>query len=90
MDEVKALILEFVNARKNYKKRVPSRSNAGVAHAPRSAQATSNVYSQRWGLEDVVVNDFIKDSFIPDGDAHDFQPTDCFHDNKPDSELVRR
>ena len=25
--------------------------------------------SQRWGLEDVVVNDFIKDSFIPDADA---------------------
>ena len=31
---------------------------------------TSNVYAQRSGLEDVVVtNDFIKDAFIPDGDA---------------------
>jgi hypothetical protein len=69
VDDVKALMLEFVNAQKNYKKRVPSRSNAGVARAPRSAQATSNVYSQRLGLEDVVVNDFIKDAFIPDGDA---------------------
>ena len=40
-----------------------------VAHAPRSAQATSNVYSQRLGLEHVVVHDFIKDAFIPDGDS---------------------
>jgi hypothetical protein len=30
VDEVKALILEFVNAFKNYKKRMPSRSSAGT------------------------------------------------------------
>ena len=30
VDEVKALILESVNAWKNYKKRMPSRSSAGV------------------------------------------------------------
>ena len=36
VDEVKALILESVNAWKDYKKRVPSRGSQG-ARAPRSA-----------------------------------------------------
>ena len=39
VDEVKALILESVNAWKNYKKRVPSRCSQG-ARAPRSAHTT--------------------------------------------------
>jgi len=67
VDEVKALILESVNAWKNYKKRVPSRCSQG-ARAPRSAHATRNVYSQLSGLEDVV-NQFIKTDFIPEGDG---------------------
>jgi hypothetical protein len=50
VDEVKALILESVNAWKNYKKRVPSRGRQG-ARAPRSAHATMNVYSEISGLE---------------------------------------
>jgi hypothetical protein len=59
-----------VNAWKNYKKRMPSRSSAGVATRPsRSAQGTSNVYSQLSGLEDVVFNDFIKNNCIPEGDG---------------------
>ena len=53
VDVVKALILESVNACKNYKKRVPSRVSRG-ARAPRSAYATRNVYSQLSGLEDVL------------------------------------
>ena len=60
VDEVKALILEAVNSWKNYKKRMPSRSSAGVTRGSRSAQGTSNVYSQLLGLEDVVFNDFIR------------------------------
>jgi hypothetical protein len=32
VDEVKALILESVNAWKNYKKGLPSRSSAGVSN----------------------------------------------------------
>ena len=40
VDEVKALILESVNACKNYKKRVPSRGSRG---ARESAHATRNV-----------------------------------------------
>ena len=67
--EVKALILESVNAWKNYKKRMPSSSSAGVTRPSRSAQGRSNVYSQLSGLEDVVFNDFIKDDFIPEGDG---------------------
>ena len=57
VDEVKLLILEAVNAWKNYKKRVSSTSSQG-ARAPRSAHATRNVYSQLSRLEDVVFNDF--------------------------------
>ena len=63
VDEVKALILESVNAWKNYKKRIPSRSTAGVTRPSRSAQGRSNVPSQLSGLEDVVVNDFKMISF---------------------------
>ena len=67
VDEVKALILESVNAQKKYKKRGPSRGSQGARAAPRTAQATRNVYSQLSGLEDVVFIDFIKDDFIPEG-----------------------
>jgi len=66
VDEVKTLILKSVNTWKNYKKRVSPRGSQGAC-APRSAQTTSNVYSQLSGLEDVVFNDFIKDDFIPEG-----------------------
>ncbi len=66
---MKALILAW----KKYKKRVPPRSSQG-ARAPRSAHATRNVYSQLSGLEDVVVNDFIHDDFIPEGDGHVLRP----------------
>ena len=65
MDEVKELILESVKAWKNYKKKMPSRSTAGVTRPSRSAQGRSNVSSQLSGLEDVVFNDFIKDDCIP-------------------------
>ena len=69
VDEVKALILESVNAWKNYKKRMPSRSTADVTRPSRSAQGRSNVPSQLSGLEDVGFNDFInKDDCIPEGD----------------------
>ena len=61
VDEVKALILESVNSWKNYEKRMPSRSSAGVPRPSRSAQGRINAYSQLSGLEDVVFNDFIKD-----------------------------
>jgi hypothetical protein len=54
---------------RHHKKRIPSRSNAGVIRPSRSAQGSSNVYSQLSGLKDVVFNDFIKDDFIPKGDA---------------------
>ena len=37
--------------------------------ASRSAQGRSNVYSHLSGLEDVVLNDFIKDNFIPEGNG---------------------
>ena len=49
---------------------VPSRSSAGVTRATRSAQGRSriNVYCQLSGLEDVEMNDFIKEDLIPDGD----------------------
>jgi hypothetical protein len=67
VDEVKALILQSVTVWKNYKKKMPSRSTAGVTRSSRSAQGTSNVYSQLSGLEDVVFNDFIKDDFLPEG-----------------------
>jgi hypothetical protein len=66
VDEVKALILESVNAWKNDKKGVSSRGSQ-MARAPRSAHATRNIYSHLSGLEDVVFNDFIKDDFIPEG-----------------------
>jgi len=69
MDEVTALILESINTWKNYKKRLPSRSSAGVTRPSRSAQGTRNVYSQLSGLEIVVFNDFIKDDFISEGDG---------------------
>ncbi len=39
------------------------------ARAPRSAHVTRNVYCQLSELEDVVFNDFIRDDFIPEGDA---------------------
>ncbi len=58
VDEMKALVLESVNACKNYKKWVPSRGSQG-ARAPSSAHTTTNLYSQLSGLEDVVLNDFI-------------------------------
>ena len=71
-DQLNALILEAINAWRNYKKRcfLPSRISAGVTRATRSAQDQSriNVYCQLSGLEDVVMNDFIKDDLIPDGD----------------------
>jgi hypothetical protein len=44
--EVKALNLESVNAWKNCKKWMPSKSSAGVTRTSRSAQGRSNVYSQ--------------------------------------------
>ena len=52
VDEVKELILESVNVWNNYKKRMPSRSSAGVTRPSRTAQGRSNVYSQLSGLED--------------------------------------
>jgi hypothetical protein len=67
--EVKARILEYVNAWKNFKKRMPSRSSAGPTRPSRSAQGTSNVYYQLSGLEDVGFNYFIKDDFYPEGDG---------------------
>jgi len=70
VDEVKELILESVNARKNYKMRMPSRSSAGATRPSRSAHGRSYVYSQLSGLEDVGFNDFIKDFSIPEGDGH--------------------
>ena len=69
MDEVKALILESLKVWKNYKKRKARWSTAGVTRGSRSAQGTSNVYSQLSGLEDVVFNDFIEDDFILKADA---------------------
>ena len=54
VDEVKALILESVNAWKNYKKKMPSRTSAGVTRRSRNAQDRSKVYSQLSGLEDVT------------------------------------
>jgi hypothetical protein len=57
LDEVKALIPETVNVWKNYKKRMPSRSSAGVTKPSRSAQGTSNVYSQFSGLPDPVASE---------------------------------
>ena len=48
---------------------MPSRSSAGVSRPSRSAQGTSNVYSQLSGLEEVVFNDFIKGNCIPEGDC---------------------
>ena len=66
---VKARILEYINAWKNFKKRMPSRSSAGPKRPSRSAQDRSNVYSHLSGLEDVLFNDFIKDDFIPEGDG---------------------
>jgi hypothetical protein len=68
VDEVKTLILESVNVRKNCKKRVSSRHSHGV-RGPRSDHTTRNVYSQLSRLEDVVFNDFIKDDFIPEGNG---------------------
>ena len=59
VDEVKELILESVNVWKNYKKGVPPRDSQG-SRVPRIAQVTRNVYSRLSGLEDEVVNDFIK------------------------------
>jgi len=52
VDEVKALILESVNVWKNYKKRIPSRSSAGVTRPSSSTQGRSDVNSQLSGLED--------------------------------------
>jgi hypothetical protein len=52
-----------------WKKRNARWSTAGVTRGSRSAQGTSNVYSQLSGLEDVVFNDFLKDDFIPEADA---------------------
>ena len=69
VDEVKELILESLKVWKNYKKRNTRWSTAGVTRGSRSAQGTSNVYSQLSGLENVVFNDFIKDDFIPEADA---------------------
>ena len=54
---MKALIPETVNVWKNYKKRMPSRSSAGVTKPSRSAQGTSNVYSQFSGLPDPVASE---------------------------------
>jgi hypothetical protein len=73
VDEMKTLILESVNALKNCKKRMLSRSSAGVTRSNRNAQpprCRSNAYSQLSGLEDVFFNDFIEDDsdFIPEGD----------------------
>jgi len=69
--KVKALILESVNAWKNKKNRVPSRSSQGAPapSPPKSAHATSNMYSQLSGLEDTVFHDFVKNDCIPDGDG---------------------
>ena len=69
VNEVKELILEFLKVWKNYKKWNARGSTAGVTRGSRSAQGTSNVYSQLSGLENVVFNDFIKDDFIPEADA---------------------
>ena len=69
VDEVTALILEFLKAWKNYKRSNARWSTAGVTRGSRNARGTYNVYSQLSGLEDVVFNDFIKDDFIPEGDG---------------------
>ena len=72
VDDEKALMLEL-SMRRRITRRGCRQGAMQVSPvrpgAPRSAQAMSNVYSQRLGLEDVVVDDFIKDAFIPDGDA---------------------
>ncbi len=62
--EVKARILEYVNAWKNFKKRMPSGSSAGPTRPSRSAQGRSNVYSRLSGLDDVVFN-YIIESRMP-------------------------
>ena len=67
VDEVQTLILESLKAWKNYNKRNARWSTTGVTRGSRSAQGTSNVYSQLSGLEDVVFNVFIKDEVIPEG-----------------------
>jgi len=59
--------MESVNACKNYKMRMPSRSSAGATRPSRSAQGISNVYSLLSGLEDVVFNHFA--DFIQEGDG---------------------
>jgi len=79
-----ALILEAVNAWRNYKKRClqgavqvspalllegTSSCSAGVTTRSAQDQSRINVYCQLSGLEDVVMNDFIKDDLIPDGDG---------------------
>ena len=69
VDEVKALILESLKAWKNYKKRNARWSTEGVTRGSRSAQVTSNVYSQLSRFEDVAFNDSIKDDFIPEADC---------------------
>ncbi len=66
--EVKELILESVNPWKNNKVRVSWRGGQG-AHATRSAHATTNVYSQLWGLEDVGFHGFLRNDWIPEGDG---------------------
>ena len=45
VNEVKTLILESVNVWKNYKKRMQSRSSAGVTRPSRITQDRRNVYS---------------------------------------------
>jgi hypothetical protein len=57
VEKMKELILESVNTWKNYKKRIPSMSSAGVARRSRSALGRTNVYSQLSGLEDMGFND---------------------------------
>jgi hypothetical protein len=48
---------------------MPSRSSAGVTQPSKSAQGRRNVYTQLLGLENVGINDFIKDDFIQEGDG---------------------
>jgi hypothetical protein len=69
VDELRELILESGNVWKNYKKRMPSSSSAGVTRPRRGGQGLRNVYSHLSGLEDVVFNDFIKDDFISEGNG---------------------
>jgi hypothetical protein len=64
-EAVRKVVLPAVQKWKEYKKRCPSRSSAGIAR-PNSRKASSNssVYSQLSGLDGVIFNDFLEDKVI--------------------------